>query len=340
MKQRMNARERFRTDYQLALIVLVAATAAIFVTPFAVFRFLEGTYSVAIADALIVVGAAAAAVYAWWTGKTYVPGIIIALILATGVIVVTAVIRLDGAFWVYPVVMFIFYIAPPKAALGLAAVALAAIAGFDIADPGSVFTAPNQKASFLVSATTAMIFSFVFARHSNRQRRMLVRWATRDPLTGLYNRRHLDEELRIALASRIRHDVGYGLIILDLDNFKQINDEEGHAAGDQVLRDLAALIRQHTRVGDRAFRYGGDEFVILLPNTDGAGLKTMARNLITAIAANLRCNGRQVTASLGAALLLPEDDADMWNRRADRCLYTAKERGRNTAVVDTGDGNA
>ncbi|TVR66214.1 MAG: GGDEF domain-containing protein [Spirochaetaceae bacterium] len=333
-----SAKERFAQDYQLALIVLVACTATIFVTPFAVYRLLEGTYIVAVTDFLIVFLCLGAAGYAWKTGDTRTPGLVIALVLTLGAAVVASVVKLDGAFWLYPVVMFIFYLTKPAIALVLSAGVLAAIVIQELSNPGSFFSAPNQMASFLASATTAAIFSYVFALRSTRQREQLVRWATRDALTGLSNRRSMEEELEIALATRDRYGAQYGLLILDLDNFKMINDEAGHAAGDQILRDLAELIRTHTRAGDRPFRYGGDEFVIILPNTDEEGLRTIAINLVSAISRNLRWGDIQVTTSLGGALLTPEDGMESWNKRADRCLYEAKERGRNQAVVDLGAG--
>lgn len=325
-------------DYQLALITLVALTAGVFVTPFGVYRLLEGSYIVAVTDFLIVLLCLGAAAFAWKTGNTSVPGLITAFVLALGAIIVSSIVKLNGAFWIYPVVMFIFYLTKPLIALILSVTAVATIVVQELSNPGSFFVAPNQMASFLASAATAAIFSFAFAVRSNHQRNQLVQWATRDALTGLHNRRNLEEELQIALATRDRYGAQYGLLILDLDNFKTVNDEAGHAAGDQVLRDLADLIRSHTRAGDRSFRYGGDEFVILLPNTDREGLRVIAENLVAAVSQTLRWGGIAVTTSVGGALLTGGETLESWNRRADRCLYEAKERGRNQAVVDVGAG--
>lgn len=327
-------RKIFARDYRLGLIVLVAGTATVFVTPFAIYRLLEGSYVVAITDFLVVLLTVGAAAIALKTGNTRIPGVIIAIVLAVAAAIVAAFVQLDGALWAYPVVMFVFYLTDPVVALIMVTGMLVSIVVQELLNPGVIFAAPSQMASFLASTTTAALFSFVFALRTNQQREQLIRWATRDSLTGLYNRRNLEEELQIALSARERYGTQYGLLILDLDNFKTINDEAGHAAGDQILKDLADLIRTHTRTGDRAFRYGGDEFVIILPNTDAAGLRTIARNLVAAIGRHLQCGGISVTTSLGGSLLNRNDSVESWNKRADRHLYEAKERGRNQAVVD------
>jgi diguanylate cyclase len=334
MRHTTTIRDRLSADYQLSLIMLVAVIVLAVVTPFAVFRLFEKNYLVAVADFAMVLVAVSAAVYAWRTGHTRGPGITISVLLSLGAILVAVVLGLDGAFWIYPLIMFVFYLAPPPLALGLTLVAIATLAGQDLYRSGAIFVSPNQMIAFVVTTLTAAFFSFFFARRTNQQHAQLTQWASKDPLTGLYNRRNMEEELRIALATRDRHHLSYGMMILDLDNFKAINDERGHAAGDQILKELATLILSSTRVDDRAFRYGGDEFVVLLPNTDREGLATIARNLVSSIGENLCCAGVPVTASLGAALLTERDDEDSWNRRADRCLYRAKEQGRNIAVLD------
>lgn len=233
---------------------------------------------------------------------------------------------------------FLSYLVTPPVAVVLLLGITGTIVFHEMAVPGHIFATGAQAAGYFVSLSATAIFSFVFAHRNRRHQDQLIRWATRDPLTGLYNRRTLDEELEVALAIHGRHGTSYGLIILDLDNFKTINDEWGHAAGDRVLVDLAQIIQSTTRQEDRAFRYGGDEFILLLPGVDLNSLKTVLAGLQQRILQQLQFQNTAVHASFGAALLREGESTESWNRRADRALYSAKEEGRNRAVIAEDEG--
>lgn len=326
---------RLLADRQLSLITLVSAIIVVFILPFAVFRFLKGVYVVALVDAVLVVVSVGAAFRAWRTGNTHGPSIATAMIITAGAIVVPFFIGLSGALWIFPLSLFVFYMVQPWVALILMVLALLSILWQAISVSTTFFASPTELMSFFAAATSTIVFSFFFALQANRQKAQLIHWATKDPLTGLHNRRTLEDELKIALATRDRSEnmMRHGLIILDLDQFKQVNDQFGHAVGDDLLVRLARLIERSTRAGDRAFRYGGDEFVMLLTDTERIGVMRFADKLVRTIAEELSAPGMVVTASAGAALLTPDDTRETWNQRADRCLYTAKERGRNQAVV-------
>lgn len=154
-----------------------------------------------------------------------------------------------------------------------------------------------------------------------------------DPLTGIGNRRTLMSEMDIALANYTRHGTQCGLLLLDLDHFKRINDSYGHAEGDRVLVELARLVLQTSRRTDRLFRLGGEEFVLLLPNIDAPGLITAGQNIVLSVGEQLRSNGKQITVSVGGTLLESGDDSISWMHRADLCLYQAKHAGRNRSVI-------
>ena len=333
-KRATSARIRLREDYQLSLVSLVALLTVVVVTPFTVVRFLQGFVVVGVIDAIVVLAGAFAGIYAWITGKTRVPAIVISLILPLAVIMLAFVMGVLGAIWIFPVVLFVFYLVPPAFALGVMIVTIVSLVAQEFLGASGIFGSTLEMISFFSALLTAAVFSFVFAVRANRQREQLTRWAIRDSLTGLFNRRHLDEELTIAIANRERHGTGYGLLIFDVDNFKEINDRGGHATGDRLLRELAALIRETIRTSDRAFRYGGDEFVILCPETDLPGLKRIAAGLVSSVTERIQWNGTPVSISVGGATLRPDDSRDSWNTRADRRLYRAKDRGRNRAVVD------
>lgn len=337
MKRTAPGFRRLSHDHRLSLIVLVSSLTVLLVAPFAAIRVIRGEILVAVADTIFVIVSISAATYAWRTGETYGAGVIQASVLTIGAVIVPHLIGLDGALWLFPIILFVFYLVPPSLSLILTGLAIASPIIRDLAIPGSVFASTGQLWAFLAAGTSTTAFSFFFAHQSNRQREQLIAWATRDPLTGLYNRRALDEELAMAVAAHHRHGTSFGLIILDLDRFKEINDRWGHAEGDRVLVELARLINATSRATDRAFRYGGDEFVLILPGIDRNGLQRFSDHLIGSIARSLVVSDAAVTASVGAALLLPDDTTDDWNRRADRSLYAAKAAGRNRGVVADGD---
>jgi diguanylate cyclase (GGDEF)-like protein len=121
---------------------------------------------------------------------------------------------------------------------------------------------------------------------------------------------------------------------MDLDHFKQINDSFGHQAGDQVLVAFVDLIKRSSRQEDRLFRFGGEEFLLLLPNTDEHGLLAASTHLQQQIAQNLPGPGGPVTVSIGGAILRNHEHWESWLERADQCLYQAKSAGRNRTIID------
>jgi diguanylate cyclase (GGDEF)-like protein len=154
-----------------------------------------------------------------------------------------------------------------------------------------------------------------------------------DALTGLPNRRTIMELLR----ERIEH-VSIGnpcaVLLLDIDHFKTINDMLGHQAGDQCLRTVGTIIARNIRSMDRAGRIGGEEFVVLMPDTTSEMARTVGERLRGAIeAADVRhASGEPVTASIGVAVASISDTVDSLLARADRALYQAKRLGRNRVI--------
>jgi diguanylate cyclase (GGDEF)-like protein len=155
--------------------------------------------------------------------------------------------------------------------------------------------------------------------------------AATDELTGLPNARSVHEALRRMSAHAARAGKPLSAVMLDIDHFKQVNDGHGHDAGDDALAAVGATLRGSLRESDFVGRYGGEEFLVLLPDTDLAGALVLAEKLRTAIAAtSVPAIDRQVTASFGVATF-PEHAADGPDlmREADRALYRAKQAGRD-----------
>jgi len=168
-----------------------------------------------------------------------------------------------------------------------------------------------------------------------------------DPLTGLYNRRYLDETIKRELTRAERNKQPVGIVMCDLDHFKLVNDTHGHLAGDEVLRVFAELLKKHARGSDIVCRFGGEEFVMFLPEMSPAVAYQRAELLRMELAKKRITLGAtviQVTASFGVAAF-PENGETMDSliRAVDAAMYQAKEEGRDRIVVSSvraADGSA
>lgn len=156
-----------------------------------------------------------------------------------------------------------------------------------------------------------------------------------DKLTQLYNRGKIEEIFNAELERVRRYAHPFSVILLDLDHFKSVNDGHGHPVGDRVLQQVARLLRDNVRQSDQIGRWGGEEFVILLPNSELHQARHLAEKLRLAVAEfDFLSVGRQ-TASFGVAAYRSGDSEESMMKRADDCLYIAKKRGRNRVFDET-----
>ena len=155
-----------------------------------------------------------------------------------------------------------------------------------------------------------------------------------DPLTGLLNRRSFRKILKKNMFFARRHNFPLALLMVDIDHFKKINDTFGHDVGDQVLKQLAKILPRSCRTEDIVARFGGEEFVVLLPGTNASSATAWAERVRAKIEnARIRRVSWKVTASFGVTELLPSDTEQSFIQRADEALYAAKRKGRNCWVV-------
>jgi diguanylate cyclase (GGDEF)-like protein len=153
--------------------------------------------------------------------------------------------------------------------------------------------------------------------------------AMTDEMTGLANRRALDLALQHALAGAQRRQRPFAVVMVDVDHFKTINDRFGHSVGDTALTAFAARLQQGLRAQDLPFRYGGEEFSVLLPDADAEGAAILAERLRQQVALPADADMQAISASFGVAAWRPGDTADALMGRADQALYRAKASGRN-----------
>lgn len=157
-----------------------------------------------------------------------------------------------------------------------------------------------------------------------------------DPLTGIANRRFLEMKLSQASADYDRHAIPYGVLMIDVDHFKGVNDTYGHAIGDRVLQMIGETLRANVRVNDLAGRYGGEEFLVVVSHITANKLQTLAEKLRVLVAASfLMAEGNRVavTVSIGATMVRDGEKSGDALCRADQLLYGAKEAGRNRVLI-------
>ena len=162
----------------------------------------------------------------------------------------------------------------------------------------------------------------------------LERLASIDPLTEIYNRRKFVEICEIELSRFVRHHHAFSIFMLDIDDFKKINDNFGHDVGDYVIKEVADLIRKATRGSDYFGRWGGEEYIIMSPDSDLEGRRILAEKVVNLIASHQFDKVGKVTISMGVSTSVEADkDLDEIIKRADHALYQSKHDGKNQYQV-------
>jgi len=184
---------------------------------------------------------------------------------------------------------------------------------------------------FLYLSLTSLLMENFYNRMSlEEQYQQLATESITDPLTGLYNRKSLQEDLKKEWAKCQRKDVPFCIIMLDIDNFRDINESFGHTMGDQLIRELSSMLRNAVRLSDKVYRYGGEEFLILLPETAIETVSVVGERIRESVE-NQHFKGihKTVTISMGIAQSEEDINIDILVNRADQNLSKAKENGRN-----------
>jgi diguanylate cyclase (GGDEF)-like protein len=237
----------------------------------------------------------------------------------------------DGAvLYMWPAVWTAYFFGDRGAAFIIAWIAGAhAVALASMADPGS---AVDRWLDVVVAVLVVTVFVRILTRRNERLLARLAAEARVDPLTGLLNRRGLDERLEIELARAARDGTPLAIAAFDIDSFKAINDEHGHDAGDRVLMEVAGVLAAGSRSIDAVARVGGDEFVVVLP---GAGVDD-AQAFVERVCAEAAAGGMSVTISGGASSARPPIDLLELFEAADRSLYRAKDHAHAAAALVDG----
>lgn len=329
---------RLKSNFYLAMLSLVGLIITVFVTPYGIYRLLSGNIVVGITDLVMVLVSILCVIFAWRNDNTKGPGLMMASVFCVGVILVCINLGFDGLFWVYPFIVFSFFLVSPLKALLLLLGSITVLIVYSLLNPGQIFISLFQLGSFTVTSFITSLFACLFAYRTQTQREALKVLATTDSLTGAANRRTLDEALVAAINQHRKNATEYGLMLLDLDYFKNINDNYGHKTGDNVLTELVPILKKMVRQRDTVFRFGGEEFVVLLADINQADLHKLADKIRLGVNDHLSLpDGKKLTTSIGIAVLQQNESWESWLHRADLALYQAKSQGRNQVVAATND---
>ncbi len=319
--------------HQQYILMAISFGGAIAILPFAIYRILQQDWHIALVDLFLIATVTLTGSYVYFKRQIGQAASILSVLALIGV---TGVIYLKGAptiYWAYPTMLALYFIVPPRTAAFLCL--LTTLAMIVVLYPILEFAV---LMAVVVSLTVNNLFAYVFANRMYHQHHSLTMMTRRDPLTNACNRRAFDEKIKDVILSARTNSDSACLIVIDIDHFKSINDNFGHAVGDTALVNLVKLISKYIRKTDFIFRLGGEEFAILAPGANLQTIRNLAEKLRSKIETSELIAERKLTISLGVAEYRQDETAKHWLERADSALYAAKHHGRNcveyAAVTD------
>lgn len=315
----------FRSRANLGLVF----AALLILTPFGINNFLQGRLLLGAASMIIVF---AMGITGWMIFHRRDPGLISMLVVVPAVIGFLSMSIQNqgfiGVMWCYPGILSFFVIFRERQAPAAALLLLVVLVPQIWMTMGSSIGLRAAATLFAVGTFTS-IFLFAIMDAQKKLRQLAIT----DTLTGLRNRVMLNDALNRAMQVFLRTETPMTLLAIDIDHFKSVNDQLGHAVGDQVLESLGELLTQRFRQVDQIFRLGGEEFLVILNGTGGTEGITIAEDLRARIEERRLLSSRPLTVSIGVASLDRDDSVEGWMQRADANLYKAKSGGRNQVVA-------
>ena len=305
--------------------MMLTGGTAVGLIPFVIVRFARGDWQVGILDIILVLIFTSLFLTVRLTHRTFLAGTILAMAALFGNVISSHLKGPDQIYWLYPTMVITFYILPARVAIALNTLAVLLVIPAYVGKIDSV-----TATSILITFILTNIFAYVFSSQMNKQQNMLRELSTRDSLTGVGNRRAMIEEL---IAQKNGHGAARSgtacLILMDLDHFKDINDQHGHLTGDDILKQFTQILTKASGKKGRVFRYGGEEFVVVLECDQVEDCWQLAEKIRTHTELNRFVKDIRLTVSLGIAEIDESEDLDSWLNRADKALYKAKNSGRN-----------
>lgn len=314
-------------DFLQRTILWMTIMALVILTPFSINNFLDQDYLIG-AGSLSVIFMLTVNAFSIKRGWYY-PVITQLLVISILCFMVFSIQTLGiiGIFWTYPSMIAFYFILPERQAWVASALLL-----LIVALQGYAVLELSLLTRILSTLFAVGIFSAIFIRIITQHQEIIEKNAITDALTGLYNRKFLNTVLDDAIQQHRRSHLPMSLLALDIDHFKTINDTYGHDAGDKVLQELADILKERLRATDHAFRCGGEEFLVLLYNTELSAANDVAETIRSRVENTVFIPEHSVTISIGVSTLNTQEDRSAWLKRSDEKLYEAKTTGRNRVI--------
>lgn len=312
-----------------AIVLMFCALTVLFITPFVAFRLFTGEWLHAAINALATLAILANGIYVSRTRRTEIAAPLLAALFTSTLLTVVYLFDTDMLMWTYPVTTAMFFVLKPRNAIRLNLLILAVLTPrvIEFIDGSGIVT-------FYITLLGTNVLALTFAAGMRLSRSRLSVMAERDALTGARNRHSLEPMLDAALEKQRQQETPASLMVIDLDRFKEINDQFGHDVGDRALKEIVEILTHATRTGDDVFRYGGEELVVLANGAESGPAGRLAEKLRRRIRRTPLDTVGPLSVSIGVAEARAGDTPESWFRRADALMYRAKEEGRNRVVVE------
>lgn len=304
---------------------LITLTSLVALTPLTLNLFLQGRHAIGVGALAVVL---IAALNSWEAHRGNNRPWLIVFVLAPCIVAFLYFsLHRQGAaasYLIFPAIVAYYCMLDVKRALFVNVMTLLALT-----PPIWSLVEPDSATRIIATIFAVSIFSAISAATTSRYQKALESKVVTDPLTGLFNRTLLSDTLEAAAEQNQRQNTPMTLLVLDLDNFKAINDCDGHDAGDQVLVGISEIIKQSTRISDSCFRLGGEELLCLLYGANYTNGRLVAERIRARIESTSFNTTQPTTTSIGVSTLKPAEAWQHWLARADKKLYEAKRAGKN-----------
>lgn len=322
----MKNKNRTTEEY---IVLSISAASSLCITPFFFIRFLCAEWSIALLDLFAVLSTSILFAYVYRTGKTQIAKLILAglcISLAIGTILLKGA---QQTVWIYPSIIGLFFLLKPKNALLINCLLIVGLGIFLRQQLDYILSV-----QYALSTLITLSFSYAFSDRMLKQQQRLKELSIKDPLTGAGNRRAMEEKLlETTEKAYLMKGLPPSLILIDLDEFKKVNDQHGHSAGDNILRDFAYIVSQELSENDDLYRFGGEEFVVISHKRNQDSMLALAELLRETIEQHTFDQNLRITISLGIDVLKLQETGFEWLGRADKAMYQAKDAGRNLCCM-------